>query len=164
MKIFINSGQGHGETMISAFDTALFDAGIHNYNLIKLSSIVPPQSEIQVNVKRKVDHDEYGRRLYVVMAEKRSRESGKYIGAALGWYQIEDGRGVFVEHEEIGETKQSVRANLTEEVRKSLANLCQLRKFPFSAEKTKMELSITKVTDSPACALVTAIYQSEPWE
>ena len=104
MDIFITSGIGYGKTPLSAFDAALKDAGVHNFNLIYISSIIPSDSSIKVK-KFKATRKQYGDRLYVVRAETRSRESGKCIGAALGWYQLKSGRGIFVEHEEIGETQ-----------------------------------------------------------
>lgn len=38
----IVSGAGKGEHALSAFDNALLDAGIGDYNLVKVSSILPP--------------------------------------------------------------------------------------------------------------------------
>ena len=35
-------GAGEGTSKLNAFDSALLDAGIANFNLIKISSIVPP--------------------------------------------------------------------------------------------------------------------------
>ncbi len=46
MKIYISSGRGTGPTSLSAFDAALNEAGVANYNLIRLSSIIPPDSKI----------------------------------------------------------------------------------------------------------------------
>lgn len=83
MNIYISSGKGQGKTLLSAFDAALFDAGVSNYNLLVLSSIIPPGSVIKQQ-KYKTPDNEYGHRLYVVMSENRSRESGRYIGAAIG--------------------------------------------------------------------------------
>ena len=163
MIIYITSGKGYGRTPLSAFDAALKDAGVYNYNLLILSSIIPPSSVIKVG-KIVTTEEDYGNRLYIVKAEMRSRESGKYIGAALGWYQLSDGRGVFVEHEEIGETKAAVEANLTEDVRKSLTDLCRSRKFPMQEKDINIKTSIVKVENSPASALVIAVYQSESWK
>lgn len=162
MLITITSGVGFGKTLLSAFDGALKDAGVHNYNLLCLSSIIPPQSKIKI-AKYKSEQNDYGNRLYVVKADMRSRESGKYIGAAIGWYQLPDGRGVFVEHEEIGETKSSVESNLTEDVRKSLSDLCKIRNYQAVEKDFKMKMVITKVKDSPASVLVIAVYKSEVW-
>ncbi len=43
MKIHIGTSIGTGETELSAFDTALYNAGIANYNLLYLSSVIPPR-------------------------------------------------------------------------------------------------------------------------
>lgn len=163
MTIYITTGKGYGKTLISAFDAALKNAGVYNYNIVKLSSIIPPASNIKI-AKYKADPSKYGDRLYVVKAEYRSRESGKYIGATIGWYQLPDGRGVFVEHEEIGETKDAVESNLKQEVRNSLRDLCKSRKYPIIERKMKSKTSIINVKDSPACVLVIAVYKSEGWE
>ncbi len=162
MTIFITTGKGYGRTSLSAFDSALKDAGVYNYNLITLSSIIPPRTVIKVE-KYLAPPEDYGSRLYLVKAEIRSRESGKYIGAALGWYQLPDGRGVFVEHEEIGETKSAVESNLAEDIRKSLVDLCRARKFPIIEKNIKVKTSVVKIEDSAASALVVGVYKSEGW-
>lgn len=162
MEIIITSGSGHGKTPLSAFDAALKEAGVHNYNLIYISSIIPKGSLLKT---KKLDpkRSEYGNRLYCVKAEMRSRETGKYIGAALGWYQLEDGRGVFVEHEEIGETEESVKSNLTKEINESLTDLCRIRNYPLNKDNMKMKMSIVKIESSAASTLVLAVYKSESW-
>ncbi len=38
----IVSGTGRGRTHLNAFDAALYDAGISQYNLVRISSILPP--------------------------------------------------------------------------------------------------------------------------
>lgn len=162
MDIFVTSGTGHGKTPLSAFDAALKDAGVNNYNLIYISSIIPKSTVVKIK-KYQAKRSEYGNRLYVVRAEIRSRESGKYIGAALGWYQMPDGRGVFVEHEEIGETEEAVKSNLAEEVHESLSDLCRIRNFPINKKSIKMKMSIMKVESSAGSVLVLAVYKTEKW-
>lgn len=162
MEIIITSGIGHGKTPLSAFDSALKDAGAHNYNLIYISSIIPKDGNLKIK-KFEAKRNEYGYRLYCVKAEMRSREAGKYIGAALGWYQLSDGKGVFVEHSEIGETEDSVKSNLIKEVEESLTDLCRIRNYPLNKKNMKIKLSITKIEDSAASTLVLAIYKVEKW-
>lgn len=41
MKIQVTLGAGEGETGINAFDKALMDAGIADFNLVEMSSIIP---------------------------------------------------------------------------------------------------------------------------
>ncbi|MEK7071084.1 MAG: pyruvoyl-dependent arginine decarboxylase [Patescibacteria group bacterium] len=163
MIITLTSGAGYGRTPLSAFDAALHDAGIYNYNLLILSSVIPTGAVVKKGIFE-TKENEHGHRLYVVRAEIRSRESGKWIGAALGWYQLEDGRGVFVEHEEIGETPDAVKGNLAAEVRKSLIDLCRARKYPIIESRLQMKIKTAKVTDSAACVLVVGVYKAEGWE
>jgi len=48
MEIVLTSAIGSGKTSLSAFDDALFKAGMGNYNLIRLSSIIPKNAKIKV--------------------------------------------------------------------------------------------------------------------
>lgn len=45
MKIDVVWGHGEGKTSLSAFDRTLLEAGIHNLNLIPLSSVIPPRED-----------------------------------------------------------------------------------------------------------------------
>jgi arginine decarboxylase len=47
MLIQVTGGTGAGPTKMAAFDAALNQAGTANYNLIKLSSIIPPDSKVK---------------------------------------------------------------------------------------------------------------------
>lgn len=161
MTITITSGKAHGRTLLSAFDAALMDAGI-SYNLITLSSFIPPHGKIVL--KKFIPlKDEWGNKLYVVKAAIQSDKRGEFIGAALGWYQFGDGRGMFVEHEAIGKSEKAVKKTLEEVVRTSLIDLCRFRKLPAIEKDMHAMTSIIEVKDSPAATAVVAIYKSEPW-
>lgn len=41
-RFFLTCGRGEGFTPLSAFDAALWDAGVGDLNLVKVSSILPP--------------------------------------------------------------------------------------------------------------------------
>jgi arginine decarboxylase len=45
--IQVTTGTGEGPTPLAAFDAALLDAGVANYNLICLSSVIPEASVIR---------------------------------------------------------------------------------------------------------------------
>ena len=83
MEINVVCGVGTGKTILSAFDSALKDAGVYNYNLITLSSIIPPGSKVIKAKRYESPPQEYGHKLYVVKAEYRSEEVGKYIAAGV---------------------------------------------------------------------------------
>ena len=157
-------GVGIGKTTLSAFDAALKRAGVYNYNLITLSSIIPPLSKVKLVRRYETSPADYGHKLYVVKAETRSYEVGKYIAAGLGWYQVDDGRGVFVEHEIIGDTKLAVESEIQWRITNSLKDLCTSRRYQFSEKNVKIAIAITQIMHHPTSVLVIAVYQSEGWE
>ncbi len=164
MDIKVVCGVGTGKTTLSAFDSALKDAGVYNYNLITLSSIIPPNSKVSKARRYKTPPEEYGHKLYVVKAEIRSHEVGKFLAAGIGWYQFgKDGRGVFVEHEIIGETKVAVESEITLRIKNSLKDLCENRKIRFEEKKIKSAVSLTQITNHPTSVLALAVFQSEGW-
>lgn len=163
MNIYVVKGVGVGKTALSSFDAALKDVGVYNYNLIQLSSIIPPDSHVSKAKQYKTPEEEYGYKLYVVKAEMRSQETGKYIAAGIGWYQFGDGRGLFVEHELIGETKVAIESEMEFRITNSLKDLCQFRNIKFEVSKFNSSISVAKVEDHPTCVLALSIYQSEGW-
>lgn len=163
MNIKVVCGVGSGKTTLSAFDSALKDAGVYNYNLIALSSIIPPNCTVAKARRYETPEEEYGHKLYVIKAEIRSEEAGKFIAAGLGWYQLEDGRGLFVEHDIKGETKIAVESEIEGRIKNSLKDLCVFRNIRFDPTKVKSATSITQIKDHPTSVLVLAVYQSEGW-
>ncbi|MDO8265989.1 MAG: pyruvoyl-dependent arginine decarboxylase [Candidatus Saccharibacteria bacterium] len=157
MKIYVAGSLGWGVTELSAFDHALNLSGVANYNLIRLSSVMPPNSEI-IETKKITDiPGAWGDRLYVVYAEMRTSTAGEQAWAGIGWVQDEvTGSGLFVEHEGKSETK--VRSD----IESSLKGLLKNRNLP------DMEIHMSVVggecIDQPICALVTAVFQASDWQ
>jgi arginine decarboxylase len=164
MNIKVVRGKGEGKTKLSAFDAALKNAGVYNYNLIYLSSVIPPNSEIVKVENFESPKEEYGNRLYVVCAEDRSDEVGKFIGAGLGWYQFEGNKGVFVEHHIKGETQVAVKSELNQRIINSIKDLCEFRGIIFQETDLHSEINIAEVKNNPTSVLVIAVYKSEGWD
>lgn len=87
-------GEGTGPTEKSSFDAALADAGLHQYNLRMLSSVVPPEAAIEM-VGTAPDLGPTGNVVDVVLAEQTSQR-GVRAAAGLAWARDESG-GVFYE-------------------------------------------------------------------
>ena len=100
MKLYLASAIGRGSTELGAFDAALFGAGVANLNLVRLSSVIPPGSDIiQVERCPFEQNGRWGDRLYAVYAEQRTTTPGEQVWAGVGWCQDrETGQGLFVEH------------------------------------------------------------------
>jgi arginine decarboxylase len=155
MNIRITSGTGTGPTKLSAFDAALDAAGIANYNLLQLSSVIPANSEI-IHGKGPLGTGKWGDRLYLVKADMRINTPNMEAWAGIGWVQDkETGRGLFVEHD--GANEQAVRRD----IRDSLKALMATRNVDFG--EIKMEVVGITCVHEPVCALVAASYQVSGW-
>ncbi len=155
MKICITQGTGKGQTKMAAFDAALWSAGIADFNLIKLSSIIPPKSSIEVRKADIEKEDNLGKKLYLVLSEKRESEIGREAWAGLGWVQAGDGRGIFVEQEGASE-KEVIRL-----IEETLSDMTRYRSGNFG--KIRNQVIGVRCEDRPVCALVAAVYQIEDW-
>lgn len=155
-KIQITKGVGQGVTDIAAFDSALFNAGIANYNLIRLSSIIPPNHQIQIG-KAQIQEAEFGHKLYLVYASEIQREIGKEAWAGIGWVLVEDGsgRGLFTEHE--GGSREEVESLIKE----TLSSMITYRSDSYGPIQS--EIVGTVCEGEPVCALVAAVYSSQGW-
>lgn len=163
MEIHLVSAVGKGTTELGAFDNALMTMGVCNYNLIRLSSVIPPKSTIVKPGTYKTPPEEYGDRLYCVYAEIRSSQPGQALGSSVGWYQLEDGRGVFVEHETLGNTEQEVKDWLEYQSRSTVKDLLKARNFPVDENKIHMHMETAIVTKEPLCTFIVAAFKSERW-
>lgn len=154
MEICVTYGTGEGPTDLAAFDAALHDAGISNYNLITLSSIIPAGSRVKIR-KFKQNEKEYGNKLFVVLSKKIETTVGKEAWAGLGWTQDNLGRGVFVEH--WGDNKMDVEKLIAS----SLEHMISRRRGKYG--KIRRKIVGIKCKGKPVCAVVVAIFKNEGW-
>jgi arginine decarboxylase len=153
LDITVRTAVGTGHTLLSAFDHALLQAGVGNYNLIPLSSVIPPGS----TVTRGGDpvRGGHGDRLYCVEAVAYADHPGEVVSAGLGWAIHPTIGGLFVEHR--GGTPESVE----EQIRLSLADLAEHRGVDFGPVSTAIVSA--HCTDRPVCALAIAAYMTADW-
>ena len=158
--IKVTKGTGTGATRLAAFDHALEVAGISNYNLIPLSSVIPTGYEVALGQLEKKPN-EFGHKLYVVIAEERVDELGKEAWAGLGWVMRKgsassaDNGGLFVEHH--GHSEEEVKNLITN----SLESMKERREEEYG--EIQMEVAGVECVLDPVCALVAAVYQSDGW-
>lgn len=156
MKIYVTKGIGAGKTKVAAFDAALGDAGIQNYNLLYLSSVIPENTEIVIS-KPELKKDEHGWKLYVVVSERKETIPGKEAWAGVGWvFYKGETKGLFVHAE--GESEQETITSIQE----TLADMMEKRGGEYEA--IQYEVAGIKCEDTPVCAIVSAVYKSEGWK
>ena len=152
----VATGTGIGSTSLSAFDAALRDAGVANFNLVRLSSVIPPGTDVDTTGRTPIPQGGWGDRLYCVYAEQHAELPGVEAWAGIGWVQRRDGQGgLFVEHEGPTETF------LNNAIESSLADLVAGRPEEFGPVH-KVVHGVTCI-DKPVCAFVVAAYETAPW-
>ena len=157
MNLTVAAAIGRGRTELAAFDSALGAVGAANFNLVRLSSVIPPHSTVvEGGDAPPTATGTWGDRLYVVYAERRTSIPGTEVWAGVGWVQDAiDGRGLFVEHEGDDET------NVRHQIELSLEDLQASR----GADLGPIHLRVAGAmcVDLPVCALVLCCFGSEPW-
>ncbi len=153
-QVKITWGTGEGPTKLAAFDAALHDAGIANFNLIKLSSIVPRGWKIQQQ-KLHLDRNAAGKKLYVVLSSRVEERKGKTAVAGIGWANDEHKDGVLIHLE--GESATEVRKEITKTFEAMRAYRGR-RYTPLNIRTAEK-----KCSSKPVCAQVVAVFKTEGW-
>ncbi|WP_254272388.1 pyruvoyl-dependent arginine decarboxylase [Haloarcula marina] len=146
-------GAATGPTALSSYDAALAEAGVHNYNLVTLSSVIPAGPAIEI-VGTAPDLGPPGEALEVVQSAATAAP-GEQAAAGIGWARTADGPGIFYEVD--GTDPEAVRA----EIREGLAAGRELREWEFVEQQVRVESVAPE--ESFASAVVLATYgQSHP--
>lgn len=158
-------------TSLAAFHRALVAVGLGHYNLVRLSSVIPPHTEVGVGRlgqgpalpgrwrgPRPEDLVDgyHGDRVYCVYAEHGTDVAGEEVWAGVGWAQRVDGQGgYFVEHH--GSTADAVR----DEIRASLGDMVATEVAEFAPVEWLLEGVVCE--GPPVCALVVVPYAVVGW-
>ena len=134
--IRVVSGVASAPTAMSAYDAALADANVHNYNLVPVSSVIPADATVEA-VGTAPDLGPAGGRLTVVEAAAVT-DGPDSVSAGLGW-STGPGPGLF--YEASGADPESVRAT----VAAGLDAGRDLREWTFEDERIE-----TRTADPPA--------------
>lgn len=135
---FITSGSGTDATeALIAFDNALLDASVANYNLVKISSILPPHCQQRNSIPL-----EFGSPILTAYGTYSSSNAGETISSAIaiGIPANENDNGVIMEISGVGsaESMEHRVRNMAERAMKNhgieLANI-----VASSAERTVQE-------------------------
>lgn len=154
LPISVRTATGTGRTALSAWDDALWWAGVANFNLIRLSSVIPRRTRLSFTNEPVVG--EHGDKLYCVYASTLAEEPGETAWAGIGWTRDQDGRGLFVEHSADSEE------GLDGLIRCSLEDMIARRGGGYGVIESRT-VSARNV-GQPVCALAIATYQVTGWE
>ncbi|WP_257298203.1 pyruvoyl-dependent arginine decarboxylase [Haloarchaeobius sp. FL176] len=147
-------GHATGPTEMAAYDAALADAGVENYNLVGVSSVIPADATVEL-AGTAPDLGPIGNRLTVVEACATATEPG-HVSAGLAWATSPDG-GLF--YEAAGPMDE---ADISERVRRGLAAGESLRDWALDDPHVRVE-SASVEPGTYTTAVVLAVYgESEP--
>jgi arginine decarboxylase len=114
----ICAGNGKGQSELTSFDDALKNSGIANYNIVKVSSILPKNA-----MKREKVEIEEGNVLYTAFSAISSNKKGDVISAAIAAGIPDDNSktGVIMEYSR-NCNKAEAEQKVKEMVREAMAN------------------------------------------
>jgi len=106
-QVFFTRGLGKHKEKLNSFELALRNAGIERFNLVSVSSILPPGCKI-IGRKKGLDQLSPGQVVYTVMSKNSSSEPGRLIASAVGCAVPVDMRiyGYLSEHSSFGQRER----------------------------------------------------------
>lgn len=104
-RIFLTKGVGKHKERLTSFELALRDAGIAAQNLVRVSSIFPPNCKL-VSRKEGLKYLSPGEVVFSVVAENSSREPHRLMSSSIGVAIPSDRStyGYLSEHHSFGES------------------------------------------------------------
>jgi arginine decarboxylase len=107
-RIFFTKGVGKHRERLTSFELALRDAGIAAQNLVRVSSIFPPNCKL-VARKEGVKYLHPGEVVFAVVAENSTREAHRLLASSIGVAIPADRNtyGYLSEHHSYGETEDA---------------------------------------------------------
>jgi len=118
--MFFTKGVGRHREKLTSFELALRNAGIAEYNLVKVSSILPPRCKIIAKREgRKLMSP--GQVVYVVMSQAETKEPHRLLAASIGVAVPKDPSryGYLSEHHGFGE-REGVAGDYAEDLAASM--------------------------------------------
>ena len=118
--MFFTCGVGKHHKNLQAFEAALRDAGIAQYNLVKVSSILPPGCKI-IPKAAGLKKLKPGQIVFCVMAEERTNEPNRLACAGIGLAvpAAKEQYGYIAEHHGFGLTQRKC-SDLVEDMAASM--------------------------------------------
>ncbi|MBA3045006.1 MAG: arginine decarboxylase, pyruvoyl-dependent [Candidatus Thermoplasmatota archaeon] len=105
--VFFTKGVGKHKEKLSSFEDALRSAGIEKFNLVRVSSILPPRCNI-ITREKGLEMLEPGQIVFVVIAQLESNEPNRLMAASIGMANPanSDHYGYLSEHHSFGQTEK----------------------------------------------------------
>lgn len=107
-KMFFTKGVGIASQQLMSFEMALRNAGIEKFNLVTVSSILPPGCQ-RIPKEKGLEQLQAGEIVFCVLAKNQTNEPNRLIASSIGCAVPADKvqqYGYLSEHHPFGETEQ----------------------------------------------------------
>jgi len=140
-RIFFTKGVGKHKERLTSFELALRDAGIAAQNLVRVSSIFPPQCKL-ISRKEGLKFLSDGEVTFAVIAENSTREPHRLLASSIGVALPADRNtyGYLSEHHSYGETEDQAGEYAEELAAEMLATTLDLEFDPDTSWDEKKEI------------------------
>ncbi|NLT94117.1 MAG: arginine decarboxylase, pyruvoyl-dependent [Clostridia bacterium] len=133
-KYFLTTGSGEGDSELTAFDAALLDAGIGNINLLKVSSILPPNAQYSPGLELP-----FGAIVPTAFGMIISEKPGQIISAAVAVGISENSFGIIMERTDLC-TKEEIESKIEKMVQEAFVKRkMELKEIKISAVEHRVE-------------------------
>ena len=161
-KMFLTKGVGSHKTELRSFELALREANIEKYNLVSVSSILPPECKI-ISKNEGLKELVPGMLSFVVLARCSSNEAHRLIAASIGCAKPADpsAYGYLSEHRAYGETEK-VAGDFAEDLAVSMLastlgmDLDEDKAWDEKKEEFKISDKIVRTTNITQSAVVSS--------
>ena len=140
-RIFLTKGVGKHKERLTSFELALRDAGIASQNLVRVSSIFPPQCKVIPRALglRYLNHGEV---VFAVVAENSTHEPHRLLASSIGLAIPADRStyGYLSEHHSFGETDDQAGDYAEDLAAEMLATVLGVEFNPDSSWDEKREI------------------------
>jgi arginine decarboxylase len=145
-RLFFTKGVGRHKERLTSFEMALRDAGVASQNLVRVSSIFPPQAKL-ISRKEGLTYLSHGEVVFAVIAENSTREPHRLVTSSIGVAIPTDRNtyGYLSEHHSFGETEEQAGEYAEELAAEMLATTLDVEFDPEASWDEKKE--IYKISD-----------------
>jgi arginine decarboxylase len=136
-ELFLTKGVGRHKEKLQSFEGALRDAGIAQYNLVRVSSIFPPLCKV-ISKNKGITKLTDGQIAYCVLSDCSTNEPHRLISSSIGLSipKNPDQYGYLSEHHAFGETEDQAGDYAEDLAAEMLATILNV---PFDADKSWSE-------------------------
>ncbi len=165
--VFFTKGIGRDKNKLIAFEKSLRDAKIAPFNIVNVSSILPP-NVVEVSVSEGLKHLKHGQIVFCVMSRNESNEYNRMVSAAVGCAKPADSNayGYISEHHSFGQMETESGEYAEDLAATMLATTLGVYTFDVDKdydERKEIYMVSGKIVESKSMAATAIVEKHDEW-